>query len=78
MAARFWRTKAEHVIDLKSEVILTAVIDSADVMDNRTLTDRVMTARCHLQAAVGDELTIDGGVAEPDRPTRLRLMGVPE
>ena len=93
--------KAEHVIDLKSEVILAAVIYSADVMDNQTLTDSVMTARCHLNAAVPDELTIDGVaadkgyhtreqlalmaeyslrtyVAEPDRPTRLRWMGVPE
>ena len=65
--------KAEHVIDLKSEVILAAVIYSADVMDTQTLTDSVMTARCHLQAAVGDELTIDGGVADKGYHTREQL-----
>ena len=65
--------KAEHVIDLKSEVILAAVIYSAAVMDTQTLTDSVMTARCHLQAAVGDELTIDGGVADKGYHTREQL-----
>ena len=65
--------KAEHVVDLKSEVILAAVIYSADVMDNRTLTDSVVTARCHLQAAVGDAMTIDGTAADKGYHTREQL-----
>ena len=65
--------KAEHVVDLKSEVILAAVIYSADVMDTQTLTDSVMTARCHLQAAVGDALTIDGTAADKGYHTREQL-----
>ena len=65
--------KAEHVVDLKSEVILAAVIYSADVMDTQTLTDSVVSARCHLKVAVGEALTIDGVAADKGYHTREQL-----
>lgn len=43
--------KAEHVVDLKSELILAAEVYHADQMDNVTLVDSVMEARLHLSAA---------------------------
>jgi transposase len=50
--------KAEHVVDLDSEVILAAEIYPADVSDKTTLTDSVMTARCHLTEAGLKERTM--------------------
>jgi transposase len=51
--------KAEHVVDLKSEVILAAELYPADRSDPSTGLDSVLTARCHLTQA-GLTMTIDG------------------
>lgn len=51
--------KAEHVVDLKSEVILAAELGPADRSDHSTGLDSVLTARCHLTQA-GLTMTIDG------------------
>ena len=51
--------KAEHVVDLKSEVILAAELYPADRSDPATGLDSVLTARCHLTQA-GLTMTIDG------------------
>ena len=51
--------KAEHVVDLKSEVILAAELSPADRSDHQTGLDSVLTARCHLTQA-GLSMTIDG------------------
>jgi transposase len=51
--------KAEHVVDLKSEVILAAELYAADRSDPATGLDSVLTARCHLTQA-GLTMTIDG------------------
>ena len=51
--------KAEHVVDLKSEVILAAELYPADRSDHSTGLDSVLTARCHLTQA-GLTMTIDG------------------
>ena len=51
--------KAEHVVDLKSEVILAAELYAADISDHATGVDSVLTARCHLTQA-GLAMTIDG------------------
>ena len=51
--------KVEHVVDLDSEVILSAEVYAADQSDHQTGIDSVMSARCHLTSA-GLDLTIDG------------------
>jgi transposase len=43
--------KAEHVVDLESDLVLAAEIYPADRGDTRTLTDSVMTAQIHLKEA---------------------------
>jgi transposase len=46
--------KAEHVVDLESELILAAEVYHADHMDTDTLVDSVMEAQEHLQHAIGE------------------------
>ncbi len=65
--------KAEHVVDLDSEVILAAEIYPADVSDKQTLTDSVMTARCHLEQAELTDLTIDAAAADKGYHSREQL-----
>lgn len=49
--------KAEHVVDLKSDLVLSAEIYPANQADTATLADSVMTAQIHLQEA-GSDATI--------------------
>jgi transposase len=46
--------KAEHVVDLDSELILAAEVYHADHSDHHTLVDSVMEAQGHLRQATGD------------------------
>jgi IS5 family transposase len=46
--------KAEHVVDLDSELILAAEVYHADYSDHHTLVDSVMEAQGHLRQATGD------------------------
>jgi transposase len=46
--------KAEHVIDLESELIVAAPVYPADQTDQHTLCDSVMEAQEHLQQATGE------------------------
>lgn len=46
--------KAEHVVDLDSELILAAEVYHADQADQRTLVDSVMEAQANLRQAVGE------------------------
>jgi transposase len=55
--------KAEHVVDLDSDLVLAAEIYPADRGDPRTLTDSVMTAQVHLKEA-GSDATIDEVAAD--------------
>ena len=55
--------KAEHVIDLETEVVLAAEIDTADTGDTDTLVDRVMEAQTHLSEA-GLDAEIEEAVAD--------------
>jgi IS5 family transposase len=43
--------KAEHVVDLRSDIVLAAEIHKADRPDTETLVDSVMTARANLEQA---------------------------
>ena len=54
--------KAEHVVDLKSDLILAAEIRPADHGDAQTMTDSVMQAQLNLQQA-GSEQQIEEVVA---------------
>jgi transposase len=65
--------KAEHVVDLKSEVILAAEIYPANQMDTQTLTDSVGTARCHLTQAGLTELSVDAAAADKGYHGREQL-----
>jgi transposase len=65
--------KAEHVVDLDSEVILAAEIYPANVSDMQTLTDSVMTARCHLTEAGLKERTLDAAAADKGYHSREQL-----
>ena len=65
--------KAEHVADLKSEVILAAEIYPADQMDTQTLTDSVAAARCHLTQAGLTELSVEAAAADKGYHTREQL-----
>lgn len=65
--------KAEHVVDLDSEVILAAEIYPADVSDTQTLTDSVLTARCHLEQAGLTDLAIDAAAADKGYHSRVQL-----
>jgi transposase len=57
--------KAEHVVDLDSELILAAEVYHADQSDQHTLVDSVMEAQEHLQQAAGaatmEEVAADKG-----------------
>jgi transposase len=46
--------KAEHVVDLDSELILAAEVYHANYSDHHTLVDSVMEAQGHLRQATGD------------------------
>jgi hypothetical protein len=57
--------KAEHVVDLESELILAAEVYRADQSDHHTLCDSVMEAQGHLREATGamplEEVAADKG-----------------
>ena len=55
--------KAEHVVDLGSELVLAAEVYKADQMDTATLVDSVMEARVNLTAA-GSAAVIEEAVAD--------------
>jgi transposase len=55
--------KAEHVVDLKTDVVLAAEIYPADHSDMDTLADSVVAAKANVQAA-GSTATIDEVVAD--------------
>ena len=55
--------KAEHVVDLKSDLVLAAEIRPATDADTQTLVDSVMQARVNLEAA-GSESQIEEAVAD--------------
>lgn len=55
--------KAEHTVDLESELILSAEIYHADEADQHTLVDSVMEAQVHLNEA-GVEATIEEAAAD--------------
>ncbi len=55
--------KAEHVIDLETEVVLTAEIYTADTGDADTLVDSVMEAQSHLSEA-GVDTQVEEAVAD--------------
>ena len=55
--------KAEHVVDLKTDLVLAAEIYKADQADTETLVDSVMQAQVNLQAA-GDETQIEEVAAD--------------
>jgi transposase len=55
--------KAEHVVDLDSEILLAAEIRSADHADQHTLVDSVIEAKINLEAA-GSEVEIEEVAAD--------------
>jgi transposase len=55
--------KAEHVVDLESEILLAAEIHPADHADQQTLVDSVIEAKINLEAA-GSEVKIAEVVAD--------------
>ncbi len=55
--------KAEHVVDLESELILAAEVYHADQSDHHTLVDSVMEAQVHLNQA-GVEAMIEEAAAD--------------
>jgi transposase len=55
--------KAEHVVDLDSDLVLAAEIRPADHADPATLADSLVAAQLHLTAA-GSEATIDEAAAD--------------
>jgi transposase len=55
--------KAEHVIDLESEVVLAAPVYHADEGDSLTMVDSVMDAQTHLSEA-GIDVEIEEAVAD--------------
>ena len=55
--------KAEHVVDLKSDLVLAAEIRPADAADSDTLVDSVMQAQENLQEA-GSDVQIEEAVAD--------------
>ncbi len=63
--------KAEHVVDLESDLILAAEIRPADDGDAQTLVDRVLSGQANLQAAKSDakivEVVSDKGITRPRR-----------
>ncbi len=55
--------KAEHVVDLQSELVLAAEVYQADQADTDTLVDSVMAAQINLEAA-GSEAQIEEAAAD--------------
>ena len=55
--------KAEHVVDLKSDLILAAEIYAANQADTATLADSVMAAQVHLKEA-GSDAAIEEAAAD--------------
>ncbi len=55
--------KAEHVVDLKSELVLAATVHSGDTGDTTTMVDSVIAAEMNLQA-VGSRATITEATAD--------------
>jgi transposase len=55
--------KAEHVVDLKSDLVLAAEVYRADQADTATLADSVMAAQVHLTEA-GSEAEIEEAAAD--------------
>jgi transposase len=55
--------KAEHVVDLKSDLVLAAEIYRADQADTATLADSVVAAQLHLKGA-GSDAAIDEAAAD--------------
>jgi transposase len=55
--------KAEHVVDLKSDLVVAATVHPADHADMDTLCDSVLVAQQHVQAA-GSDVTIQEVVTD--------------
>jgi len=55
--------KAEHVVDLKSDLVLAAEISRADQADTATLADSVVAAQLHLKGA-GSDAAIEEAAAD--------------
>jgi transposase len=55
--------KAEHVVDLKSDLVLATEVYQADQSDQETMVDSVMQAQVNLQAA-GSDVTIEEAAAD--------------
>jgi len=55
--------KAEHVVDLESDLVLSATVTPADAADNHTMVDSVMQAQINLQAA-GSDVEIEEAAAD--------------
>jgi transposase len=55
--------KAEHVVDLESDMVLAAEVQPADAADTQTMMDSVMAAQVNLQQA-GSEVEIQEAAAD--------------
>ena len=66
--------KAEHVIDLESEVILSATVYSGTEGDSQTLLASVLTAQTHLEQS-GSSAEIEEVVADKGYHTNEQLAG---
>jgi len=64
--------KAEHVVDLESDLVLAAEVRLADHADTATLVDSVLVAQVNLQAA-GSDATIDEVAADKGYPAAETL-----
>ena len=69
--------KAEHVIDLESEVILSATVYSGTEGDSQTLLASVLTAQTHLEQS-GSSAEIEEVVADKGYHTNEQLAGAEE
>ncbi|WP_373650038.1 transposase [Schlesneria sp. DSM 10557] len=69
--------KAEHVIDLESEVILSATVYTGTEGDSQTLLASVLTAQTHLEQS-GSSLKIEEVVADKGYHTNEQLAGAEE
>ena len=69
--------KAEHVIDLESEVILSATVYSGTDGDSQTLLASVLTAQTHLEQS-GSSAEIEEVVADKGYHTNEQLAGAEE
>lgn len=65
--------KAEHVVDLQSELLLAAEVYYADQADQHTLVDSVLAAQLHLNAA-GVSATIDEAAADKGYHAAAQLV----